>query len=146
MRFHGTMWKDGRHWLAEVPILDAMTQGATRAEALEMVADLVVTLADRPGFTVQVHPDGEDGFDVSSADARTMTSLLLRRQRQRSGLSLAEVAERLGETSRNAYARYERGTSVPTLAKLDELLRAVAPGRDLVLQQSAEDRRARQAS
>jgi transcriptional regulator with XRE-family HTH domain len=43
--------------------------------------------------------------------------------------------ERLGVKSRNAYARYEQGVSVPTVEKLDELLRAVAPGRDLVLQQ-----------
>ena len=66
-----------------------------------------------------------------------MTSLLLRRQRERSGLSLTEVSERLGAKSRNAYARYERGTSVPTLSKLDELLRAVSPDRDFVLRQSA---------
>ena len=63
-------------------------------------------------------------------------SLLLRRQRERSGLSLAEAAARLGAKSRNAYARYERGTSVPTLDKLTELLQAVAPGQDFVLQQS----------
>jgi hypothetical protein len=43
---------------------------------------------------------------------------------------------RLGAKSRNAYARYERGTSVPTLDKLTELLQAVAPGHDFVLQQS----------
>jgi hypothetical protein len=35
------------------------------------------------------------------------------------------------------YARYEQGVSVPTIEKLDELLKAVAPGRDLVLHQSA---------
>ena len=52
---------------------------------------------------------------------------LLRRQRERSGLSLAEAAARLGAKSRNAYARYEQGTSVPTLDKLTELLQAVAP-------------------
>ncbi len=80
---------------------------------------------------------GLDMFEVSAADARSMISLLLQRQRQRSDLSLAQVAERLGVKSRNAYARYEQGVSVPTVEKLDELLRAVAPGRHLVLQQSA---------
>jgi transcriptional regulator with XRE-family HTH domain len=64
---------------------------------------------------------------------------LLRRQREKSGLSLAEAAERLGAKSRNAYARYERGTSVPTVEKLTELLEAVAPGQDFVLQQSGAD-------
>ena len=53
---------------------------------------------------------------------RPLVSLLLRRQRERSGLSLADAAARLGARSRNAYARYERGTSLPTIEKLDALL------------------------
>ena len=136
MRFRGKVYQDGKFWLAEVPILDAMTQGRTYKEALVMVKDLIETLADRPGFTVKVHPGQHGEFKVSSTETRTLISLLLRRQRERSGLSLAEAAERLGAKSRNAYARYERGTSVPTVEKLTELLKAVAPGQDLVLEQS----------
>ena len=108
MRFHGSVYRDGRFWLAEIPILDTMTQAHTRNEALAMVEDLLVTLANRPGFTVDVHAGKNDQFEISSPDTRTMTSLLLRRQRERSGLSLAELADRLGAKSRNTYARYER--------------------------------------
>ena len=86
MRVQGRVFKDGKFWLAEVPILDAMTQGFTRAL---------------------------------------------------SGLSLAEAAERLGAKSRNAYARYERGDSSPTLEKLSELMAAVSPSEDFVLQRIA---------
>ena len=136
MRFHGSVYKDGKFWLAEIPILDTMTQGYTRKEALVMVEDLLETLANRPGFTVDVHPGKQGQFEISSPDTRTMTSLLLRRQRERSGLSLAEVAKRLGAKSRNTYARYERGTSAPTLEKLNELLQAGSPDQDLVLQHS----------
>jgi hypothetical protein len=136
MRLHGRVYKDGKFWLAEVPLLDAMTQGRTRKEAFAMVADLLETLANRPGFSVQVHPGKHEAFEVSATDTRGLMSLLLRRQRERSGLSLAEAAERLGAKSRNAYARYERGTTVPTLDKLTELLQAVTPGQDFVLQQS----------
>lgn len=136
MRFRGKAYQDGKFWLAEVPILDAMTQGRTYKEALVMVKDLIETLANRPGFTVKVHPGQHGEFEVSSTDTRTLISLLLRRQRERSGLSLAEAAERLGAKSRNAYARYERGTSVPTVEKLTELLEAVVPGQDFVLQTS----------
>jgi hypothetical protein len=96
MRFYGKVHKDGKFWLAEVPILDAMTQGHTRKEAFTMVEDLLETLANRPGFSVTVHPGKHSDFDVSSTDTRGMISLLLRRQRERSGLSLAEAAERLG--------------------------------------------------
>ena len=136
MRLHGRVYKDGKFWLAEVPMLDAMTQGRTRKEALTMVADLLETLANRPGFAVHVHPGQHEAFEVSAADTRGLLSLVLRRQRERSGLSLAEAAARLGAKSRNAYARYERGTAVPTLDKLTALLQAVAPGQDFVLQQS----------
>ncbi len=137
MRFHGKLYRDGKFWLAEVPILDAMTQGRTRREAIAMVRDLLETLVDRPGFSAEVHPGKHGDFEISSSDTRAMVALLLRRQRQRSGLSIAEAAERLGVKSRDAYARYERGASVPTLDKLGNLLEAVSPGRDFVLEQSA---------
>ena len=96
MRLYGHVYKDGKFWLAEVPLLDAMTQGRTRKEALAMVADLLETLANRPGFTVHVHSGQHETFEVSAADTRGLISLLLRRQRERSGLSLAEAAVRLG--------------------------------------------------
>ena len=66
-----------------------------------------------------------------------MVSLLLQRQRHKSGLTLSQLAERLGARSKNAYARYEHGASVPTVDKLVELLRAVAPDRDIVVRESA---------
>jgi len=63
--------------------------------------------------------------------------MLLRRQPRKSGLSLAQAAQRLGAKSRSGYARYERGASAPTVERLGELLRAIAPGREIVLRQSA---------
>jgi hypothetical protein len=102
-----------------------------------MAKDLLETLVNRPGFAVDVYPRQNGEFEVSASDMRSLIGLLLRRQRERSGLSLAEAAERLGAKSRNAYARYERGTSAPTVEKLSELLQAVAPGQDFVLEQSA---------
>ena len=80
--------------------------------------------------------DRRHTFEVSASDMRPLVSLLLRRQRERSGLSLADAAARLGAKSRNAYARYERGTSLPTVEKLDALLHAVSPERDFVLHPS----------
>lgn len=136
MRFEGRVYRDGKYWLAEVPVLEAMTQGHTRREACEMVEDLVASLVDRPGFRAHVHRGRDGDFEVGGTHTPSMVSLLLRRQRANSGLSLAQVAERLGARSRNAYARYEQGVCQPTMDKLEELLRAVAPGRSLVLSQS----------
>jgi len=136
MRFSGRVYKHKSHWLAEVPLFEAMTQGRSRREALEMIADWFVSMVNGPGFAVEAVLTGEGEFEVTSNDLKSMTSLLLQRQRQESGLSLADAAERLGAKSRNAYARYERGDSVPTIEKLDQLLRAVSPDRDVVLHQS----------
>lgn len=136
MRFQGIVYKDGKHWLAQVPVFDATTQGRTRKEALHMIADWFITMVDDRGFSVRVRADSREQFEIGADNARAMISLLLRRQRQRSGLSLAQAANRLGARSRNAYARYEQGRSVPTVEKLDELLKAVAPDRDIVVHQS----------
>jgi transcriptional regulator with XRE-family HTH domain len=56
----------------------------------------------------------------------------LRRQRERQGLTLAEAAERLGQRSRNAYARYEQGKAMPTVEKMEQLLKAIAPDQEIV--------------
>ena len=133
MRFQGKVYKDGKFWLAEVPIFDAMTQGHSRKEALIMMADWFETLANCPDFCVQVYAGKKEEFEISASDMKVMIRLLLQRQRQISGLSLAAAAERLGAKSRNAYARYEQGASVPSIEKLDELLQAVSRGRDFVL-------------
>lgn len=136
MRFQGRLYRDSIYWIAEVPVFDAQTQGRTRKEALDMIADWFVTMVHRQHFSVRIYSSGAGKFEIGSDAAGCMIALLLRRQRQRSGLSLSQAATRLGAKSRNAYARYEQGTSVPTVDKLDELLRAVAPGRDLVVGQN----------
>jgi predicted RNase H-like HicB family nuclease len=144
MRFQGKLYKDGKWWLAEVPIFAAMTQGRTRREALAMIVDWFETLIALPEFSVTVYEGKRGEFEISSPDTKAMVCLLLQRQRQSSGLSLAGAAARLGAKSRNAYARYEQGASVPTVEKLDQLLQAVSGGRDFVLLPSAVGERAQE--
>ena len=136
MRFEGTVVRDGRWWLAEVPLLNAMTQGKTRREALQMIGDWLETMVNRTGFHATVYPRGAAEFEIAGSDAAGMTALLLRRRREASGTSLRDLATRLGSSSRNAYARYERGDAVPTVAKLDALLKAASPGADFVIRGS----------
>lgn len=139
MRLSGRVWKDGRFWLIEVPLLDAMTQGRTRREAFEMLTDLIASMSERPGLSMRIFPGERGCFELSANDLGTLIALVLRRQRQKSGLSLAAVAAALGASSRNEYARYEQGRAVPSLEKLDKLLRAVSSDGDLVLTQSCAE-------
>ena len=136
MRFAGRLVRDGRWCLAEIPMLDALTQGRTRRKALEMVKDWLETAVNRGDFHATVHEKGRAEFEVSGSDATSMVALLLRRRRAASGASLRDMASRLGATSQNAYARYERGEAAPTLEKLDALLKATSPGGDFVIRET----------
>jgi hypothetical protein len=138
MRFEGKVFRDGRLWLAEIPLLDALTQGRTRKEALAMAADWLETMVHREGFHAEVYERGSSDFEISGTDAGAMIALLLRRLREASGASLRDVAARLGSNSRNSYARYERGDAVPTVDKLDALVKAASPDLDFVIRASGD--------
>ena len=136
MRFSGRIYKDGKFWLAEIPILDLMTQGRTKKEAYEMVSDMLETMVNEESFKINVYKKNKDTFEVGSLESKHLVSLLLQRKRELSGLSLSQVANRLGMSSSNAYARYERGKSVPSIEKLNNLLHAVCPNSDIVIGES----------
>jgi len=137
MRFTGKIFKDSKFWLAEIPILDLMTQGRTKKEAYEMIADMLESMVNKDGFKIEVFKGKREIFEVGASDPKPMVSLLLQRKRELSGLSLAQVATRLGLKSRNTYARYEQGYSVPSVQKLNELLNAVCPQTDIVINESS---------
>lgn len=137
MRFSGKLYKDGKFWLAEIPILDLMTQGRTKKETYQMVTDMLETMINKEGFKVSVFKGPNNTFEIGSLEPKYLTSLLLQRKREISGLSLSQVAGRLGVSSRNTYARYEQGKSVPTIDKLNQLLHAVCPKSDIVINESS---------
>ena len=117
----------GTWWAAEAPVAGVYTQGRSRRDAAAMLADAFESLINRPGFKVTVIDDGGDQVLIEANEPAALAAYVLKYQREVHGLSLAQVAKSLGASSRNAYARYEQGASVPTLDKLAELLRAVAP-------------------
>ena len=135
MKLKGRIWREGKLWLVEVPILDALTQGRTEPEALRMMVDLVETMADQERFRATVSRGPGDALEVGSNSPAVLVAVLLRRQREKHGLSLADVARKLGARSKTAYARYEQGSSVPTVSKFFELLTAVVPGGQFVLEE-----------
>jgi len=132
MRFAGTIVRAGRYWAVEVRDLGVYTQGTSKADAYRMAAEALEIVTDTPGFRAEVFPGDGSYFEIGGSPEEPLFALLLRQKRVSSGLSLAEVARRLGLRSRNAYARYEQGKSVPTVTKLTELLSVLDPGHDIV--------------
>jgi DNA-binding XRE family transcriptional regulator len=131
MIFEGRLYKSGKYWIAEIPALDAMTQGTTQAEAITMIKDWLVTAVDRRGFKALVSNFKKEILYVETNENAAVMALLLQRQRQKNGLTVREAAKRLGLKSHNAYAQYERGKSEPSLSKLEEILAALSPSSSL---------------
>jgi predicted transcriptional regulator len=128
MMLIGRLSKDtGTWWAAEAPVAGVYTQGRSRRDAAAMLADAFESLINRPGFKVTVIDDSGEQVFIEANEPAALAAYVLKYQREVHGLSLAQVAKALGASSRNAYARYEQGESVPTLDKFAELLRAVAP-------------------
>ena len=136
MKFQGKVVKNGKFWLADIPFLELMTQGRTKKELLLMVEDLFVTLAGKKGFEVNVKCTKDGIIEIGSNDNKVMVGLLLKRKRQLNNLTIQQVAERMGSTSKNAYARYEQGKTLPSIDKLQDLLNATGPFSDLVISQA----------
>ena len=132
MRFPGRVKKSGKFWLVEIPAFDARTQGRTKREAFTMAEDLIETMAAARGFRATAYPTGGATFEIGANHIGVLLALLLRRQRELQGLTLAAVAEKLGQRSKNAYARYEQGKTMPTVEKLEQLLKAIAPDHKIV--------------
>jgi predicted RNase H-like HicB family nuclease len=135
MRLEGKVWKDtgSKYWLIEVPLLDVMTQGTSKEDAYKMIADAIEVLIDRKGFKIDVRPGKSSEFTLGANQENVLVALMLRRLRESHNLTLMEVARRLRSKSPNAYARYEQGKSVPTLDKLNQLMKAIDPAFEPIL-------------
>ena len=126
--FRGKVCKEGKFWTIEVPDLDLMTQGHTKAEAYEMLDDLLKTAIDRNNLKLDIARYRNDTFLLRGRDEQTeadLIALLLKRQRAKSGLSQSDMAKLLKAKSDNAYARYEQGKSVPGPLTMMKIFRAM---------------------
>lgn len=121
--FNGRLWKEDKFWLVEIPAIDVMTQGRSKKDALFMIKDAIEELVNEKGFKVKVlQTENKNEFIIYANDVAPLVALMLKRQRAKKGLSLADMQKRLHTKSRNAYAQYEQGRSVPTVQKLAEFL------------------------
>ena len=131
--FEGQIAKDGEFWLVEIPALNLFTQGRTKEEAFKMARGVVVDASGNSKLRISLTKTGRHSFSVSSDDMETLIPLLLKKQRQKAGLTVLEASHRLGSNSPNAYGVYEQGRARPTLEKLSVLLSAVNPAHQIKL-------------
>ena len=134
MEFEGKVWKSTTFWVVEVPSLDLMTQGETKEEALKMLEELIIELADyyfikkeSKDFDVYVNLYKKGVIGVSSSRRRLLLALSLKRQREKSQSTVRETAKRLGSKFPNSYAQYEKGKIRISLEQYEKLLTAANP-------------------
>ena len=125
MVLEGKIFRAGKHWLIEVPALDLMTQGKSKKDAFAMLRDAMVLLVHRKRFRLQVKPFDNSTFLVETSDQTALLALMLKRQRAKHRLTIAQMAKRLRAKSQNAYAQYEQGKSQPSFSKVQEFLTAM---------------------
>jgi transcriptional regulator with XRE-family HTH domain len=128
MMIPGEIIHDGGWYTVTVDALGADTQGRSRKAACRALADLISDYAADYGFAnlvVDVVDGGTDTLFVTADDPAKLIALMLRRLRDASSLSLAEVTGEMRAKSRNDWAQYEQGKHVPSIAKLQQMLDAV---------------------
>ena len=126
MRVQGYLTKSGRWWAVEIPLLLIHTQGRTKKDAYAMAKDAIELMVDKPGFQVTVAPSGANEFTVASSDDSMLMAFALKQLRAHYGQTIRQVAQRMGSKSPRAYAKYEDGSTRPSLEKFANILRAIS--------------------
>lgn len=128
MKIEGKFWKSKKSpfWLAEIPLLDLVTQAEAKEKLPEMVKDALESLINDLNFSVTVTLFDNQLF-IDSNDPKRLIALMLKRQRHKKGLTQEQVTANLKSKSANDYAQYEQAKHMPTIEKLEELLHAIDP-------------------
>lgn len=106
MKIEGKIYKSGKFWMVEVPALDLMTQGMSRKEGYEMVADMIETIVDQPGFKTTIEPVGSDRFYLGANNERALVTLAFRRARERRGYSIRQTSKERGSMKLDAFTKH----------------------------------------
>lgn len=139
MELEGRVWKDGRFWIVEIPCLNVTTQGKTRKDALLMIQDAVFELMKSyfkdldKKFKINIRDHKGNCFGLFSSNSKFLLSFLLIRQREESGLTIRDAAERLGSKNPNSYAQYEKGRISFSFDQYEKLTHAINPKHTSIL-------------
>ena len=127
MKIEGKLEKkpNERIWGVSIPEIGIFTQGKSKSDAYKMAKEAIELVIELNDFEVSIEPSSNNNFFIIPNNIGPILAMILRQKRIDSGLSIRDVANRMGQSSPNSYGRYESGKSIPTIEKFDELLKAI---------------------
>jgi predicted RNase H-like HicB family nuclease len=128
----GIITKEDGFWIAECAALDAMTQGRTKKEALQMLLDWVQTALDDPSFSIDLREVSKGALHLTFEDPRRIVGLIIERARESAGMTYEEVAFKVGLKNRSGIKSMTLGKHDHRFSKLLSTLNAV--GYDLKIE------------
>lgn len=133
MKLLGNYYKDGNFWISEIPFISLMDQGKTKASSLKMIKSAIEELMKESKLKCEIVDIGSGRFVLSSKDVKLLTCFVLKRIREAQGLSMREVATKLGLKSHTEYARHESGLTAMTVETFNRYIEALTD-KELVIQ------------
>lgn len=131
----GRIFREGGGWSAHCDDVGVATQGFTRDEARANLVEAVEQTANRPGLKVDVIDlEGETVY-VQANIPWLLAAEVLRHHRQMNGMSIEDVASKIGGEHGAAYEDYEEGRREPSMSTYLELLQTIVPSMTIVVRE-----------
>ncbi|MCY4643780.1 MAG: helix-turn-helix transcriptional regulator [Bacteriovoracales bacterium] len=133
MIVQGRYHRIGNQWVAEIPLLSILISSPPGKEKESLIGS-IEKLAHDARMDIDLIKNAEENkffFKVKNTDQ--FLPIILKRTRLAKKLSIAEVAKKLGHSSRNSYAQYEYGKTKLTFTKYLQIMEAMDPQMKIVL-------------
>lgn len=131
MLINGKIRKEDSFWIVEIPELNLLTESKNRQESLELILWLIEEKYSFKKNNFHIEHLKEGSFQLSSKDLDVMQSLILKGLRNKEGLTIQEVADRLGFKGRSSYFKYESGKRSMSFDQFNRIV-SVITGNQLV--------------
>jgi len=141
MEIKGFIEKKGKFWIIKIPCLDLFTQGKSRKDAFEMVADAILELIEsyfgkekrnELKITARIRKNKNE-FGIYTNNYKILFSLVLIRQRELSHSTVSDAERRLRSKISMSYVSFESGTARFEIEECESLLHAANPETECAL-------------